>query len=335
MARVARTMLGSARCVAVAEPLADAVRETLAAHGLSAVGVAVAEDPGSRRAMRGRRAAVPRRPAAPRPDSRHPSSVGAGERPRPGDCRAAGRQPRRDAGAGGDRQREGRRRARLGDRHPRPLDAAGRAVPARVHRRPTVPAAGRAAHRTTSTSSTSRFAPARRSPSSTATPTRSSSNCRGTPPLSRRSSRAGIRTDPPTGAGVPRRPRRGRRSPSGCAASPGKVRTSFIGVLLDARRRVGALESFSGGSPIRASAAVARETPAGFAPAPTCLAALVDSTPSGPCCTTSGMVNAGIAPPNSRANESAVTNMSRPASGRAASWISTTSTAPDSMSSAR
>jgi hypothetical protein len=62
---------------------------------------------------------------------------------------------------------------------------------------------------------------------------------------------------------------------------------------------------------------------------------LVDSKPPGPCSTTSGMVNAGIAPPNSRATESAVTNMSRPASGRAASWINTTSTAPDSMSSAR
>jgi 2-C-methyl-D-erythritol 4-phosphate cytidylyltransferase len=45
--RVARTMLGAA-VIAVAEPLADTVRETLAAHGLSAVVVAVAEDPGSR-----------------------------------------------------------------------------------------------------------------------------------------------------------------------------------------------------------------------------------------------------------------------------------------------
>jgi len=34
--------------VAVAEPHIDAVRESLAAHGLSDVGVAVAEDPGSR-----------------------------------------------------------------------------------------------------------------------------------------------------------------------------------------------------------------------------------------------------------------------------------------------
>jgi 2-C-methyl-D-erythritol 4-phosphate cytidylyltransferase len=47
LARVARTMLGAA-VVAVAEPLADAVRETLAALGLSAVRVAVAENPGSR-----------------------------------------------------------------------------------------------------------------------------------------------------------------------------------------------------------------------------------------------------------------------------------------------
>jgi len=47
LVRVALTMRGAA-VVAVAEPMADAVRETLAAHGLSAVGVAVAEDPGSR-----------------------------------------------------------------------------------------------------------------------------------------------------------------------------------------------------------------------------------------------------------------------------------------------
>jgi 2-C-methyl-D-erythritol 4-phosphate cytidylyltransferase len=47
LARVARTMFGAA-VVAVAEPLADAVRETVAAQGLSAIGVAVAENPGSR-----------------------------------------------------------------------------------------------------------------------------------------------------------------------------------------------------------------------------------------------------------------------------------------------
>jgi len=47
LARVVRTMRGAA-VVAVAGPLVDAVRESLAAHGLSAVGVAVAEDPGSR-----------------------------------------------------------------------------------------------------------------------------------------------------------------------------------------------------------------------------------------------------------------------------------------------
>ena len=47
LARVARTMLGTA-VVAIAEPLADRVRETLAAQGLSAVGVAVAEGPGTR-----------------------------------------------------------------------------------------------------------------------------------------------------------------------------------------------------------------------------------------------------------------------------------------------
>jgi 2-C-methyl-D-erythritol 4-phosphate cytidylyltransferase len=47
LARVVRTMLGAA-VVAVAEPLADAVRETLAAQGLSTIGVAVAENPGSR-----------------------------------------------------------------------------------------------------------------------------------------------------------------------------------------------------------------------------------------------------------------------------------------------
>jgi 2-C-methyl-D-erythritol 4-phosphate cytidylyltransferase len=47
LARVAQTMLG-ATVVAVAEPLAGAVRETLAAQGLSAIDVAVAENPGSR-----------------------------------------------------------------------------------------------------------------------------------------------------------------------------------------------------------------------------------------------------------------------------------------------
>ncbi len=47
LARVVRTMRGTA-VVAVAEPLVGAVRESLAAHGLSAVGVAVAVDPGSR-----------------------------------------------------------------------------------------------------------------------------------------------------------------------------------------------------------------------------------------------------------------------------------------------
>jgi 2-C-methyl-D-erythritol 4-phosphate cytidylyltransferase len=47
LARVVRTMRGAA-VVAVAEPLVGAVRESLAAHGLSAVGVTIAEDPGSR-----------------------------------------------------------------------------------------------------------------------------------------------------------------------------------------------------------------------------------------------------------------------------------------------
>ncbi len=47
LARVVRTMRGAA-VVAVAGPLVGAVRESLAAHGLSAVGVAVAEDPGTR-----------------------------------------------------------------------------------------------------------------------------------------------------------------------------------------------------------------------------------------------------------------------------------------------
>jgi 2-C-methyl-D-erythritol 4-phosphate cytidylyltransferase len=47
LVRVARTMPGAA-VVATAESLADHVRETLAAHGLSAVGVAAVEGPGSR-----------------------------------------------------------------------------------------------------------------------------------------------------------------------------------------------------------------------------------------------------------------------------------------------
>jgi 2-C-methyl-D-erythritol 4-phosphate cytidylyltransferase len=47
LAHVVRTMRGAA-VVAVAEPLVGAVRESLAAHGLSAVGVVMAEDPASR-----------------------------------------------------------------------------------------------------------------------------------------------------------------------------------------------------------------------------------------------------------------------------------------------
>ncbi|HET7665873.1 MAG TPA: 2-C-methyl-D-erythritol 4-phosphate cytidylyltransferase [Mycobacterium sp.] len=47
LTRVARTMLGAA-VVAVAEPLADAVREALAAQGLPAVDVVVADSPGLR-----------------------------------------------------------------------------------------------------------------------------------------------------------------------------------------------------------------------------------------------------------------------------------------------
>jgi 2-C-methyl-D-erythritol 4-phosphate cytidylyltransferase len=44
--RVARTMVGAAAIV-VAEPVAGVLRETLAVHGLSAVGIAVTEDPGT------------------------------------------------------------------------------------------------------------------------------------------------------------------------------------------------------------------------------------------------------------------------------------------------
>jgi 2-C-methyl-D-erythritol 4-phosphate cytidylyltransferase len=47
LARVAHTMLGAA-VVAVAEPLADRVRKTLATQGLSNIGVAVADDSGTR-----------------------------------------------------------------------------------------------------------------------------------------------------------------------------------------------------------------------------------------------------------------------------------------------
>jgi 2-C-methyl-D-erythritol 4-phosphate cytidylyltransferase len=47
LVRIVRTMRGVA-VVAVAEPLVDEVRESLAAQGLSAVDVAVAEDPGTR-----------------------------------------------------------------------------------------------------------------------------------------------------------------------------------------------------------------------------------------------------------------------------------------------
>jgi 2-C-methyl-D-erythritol 4-phosphate cytidylyltransferase len=47
LVRVARTMLGAA-VIGAAEPMVAVVRETLAAHGLSAVDVAVADGPGSR-----------------------------------------------------------------------------------------------------------------------------------------------------------------------------------------------------------------------------------------------------------------------------------------------
>lgn len=47
LVRVARTMPGAA-VVGAAEPLTDRVRETLAAHGLSEVGVVVADNPGTR-----------------------------------------------------------------------------------------------------------------------------------------------------------------------------------------------------------------------------------------------------------------------------------------------
>lgn len=47
LARVVRAMRGTA-VVAVTEPLVGAIRESLAAHGLSSVGVAAAEGPGSR-----------------------------------------------------------------------------------------------------------------------------------------------------------------------------------------------------------------------------------------------------------------------------------------------
>ena len=189
LARVVRTMRGAA-VVAVAAPLVGAVRESLAAHGLSAVGVAVAEDPGSRAQCLAAGLHYLQRPAAPRPDSRHPSTAGAGRPSGPGDRRAAGREPRRDAGAGGDRQRESR------DAHGSvtgTLDRSTlRAVQYRGGSPPTnCPSCWPGARQMNSTSSTSRFAPARRSPSSTVTPTRSPSNCQGTPPLSRRSSHAG------------------------------------------------------------------------------------------------------------------------------------------------
>jgi 2-C-methyl-D-erythritol 4-phosphate cytidylyltransferase len=99
LARVVRTMRGTA-VVAVAEPLVGAVRESLAAHGLSAVGVAVAVDPGSR--------AQCLAAGLDYLNSRHPSTARVGQRPGQGDCGAAGRQPRRDACACGDRQRESR-----------------------------------------------------------------------------------------------------------------------------------------------------------------------------------------------------------------------------------
>lgn len=47
LVRVARTMLGAA-VIAAAEPLVSTVRETLAAQGLSTIGVVVAEGPGLR-----------------------------------------------------------------------------------------------------------------------------------------------------------------------------------------------------------------------------------------------------------------------------------------------
>ena len=88
LVRVALTMRGAA-VVAVAEPMADAVRETLAAQGLSAVGVAVAEDPGSRAQCLA--AGLQYLNDGPRHvlvhDIRRPLTPA--QRARPGDCRAA------------------------------------------------------------------------------------------------------------------------------------------------------------------------------------------------------------------------------------------------------
>src|SRR5882757_8634182 len=98
-----------------------------------------------------------------------------------------------------------------------------------------------------STNSTSRFAPAPRSRSSTVTPMRSPSNCRGTPRLSRRSSRAGL----------PAAEQVSRDSNVVCIGhlevglAAGKGADLFIGVLLDARRRVGALETLRGRGAVR------------------------------------------------------------------------------------
>ena len=86
----------------------------------------------------------------------------------------------------------------------------------------------------------------------------------------------------------------------------------------------------------RPRAVAGRETPvaSGRGPgSPTSVNA--SSPPSRPVRTASATGIAGIAPPNSRAVDSAVRNMSGPATGRAASWMSTTSMDPDSMSAAR
>src|SRR3954451_13218746 len=94
----------------------------------------------------------------------------------------------------------------------------------------------------TSTSSTRRCAPARRSPSSTVTPTRSPLNCQGTLPLSRRLS--------PPAEQVFRDGDVARIGHLQVSFVAGKGADLFVGVLLHARRRVGALESVGPGSPV-------------------------------------------------------------------------------------
>ena len=82
------------------------------------------------------------------------------------------------------------------------------------------------------------------------------------------------------------------------AASPGKVRTSSS-VYFSMHDDVSVPSNPSAAAARYARSSGCARNACGVCTRTNLPVALVGSTPSGPCCTTSGMVNAGIAPPNS------------------------------------